>query len=230
MRNKEPGDNKPPSRAHQRWAAIAALAIIAVLVTLAACGGEQVSTPVKPPVATGPTATAANSSTAQSTGTPTPTAEPTATPAKPPLTKGPEPTSPPARDSGPPHGQAIFQANCAVCHGTDGEGQPDWHVKKPDGILPAPPLNGDGHTWHHGDGTLYTYVSKGGKFYEAPEIPSFKSGMPGFGETLSREEIIAVIKYLKSLWGDKVAEGFGLMKRESQALVSENDPFPPAAP
>ena len=103
-------------------------------------------------------------------------------------------------------------------------------MKKPDGILPAPPLNGDGHTWHHGDGTLYTYVSKGGKFYESPDIPSFKSGMPGFGETLSREEIIAAIKYLKSLWGDKVAEGFGLMQRESQTLISENDPFPPAAP
>ena len=126
-------------------------------------------------------------------------------------------------------------------------------------MLPAPPLNGDGHTWHHGDGTLYTYVSRGGKFYDSPGIPSFKSGMPsfrpwperpvsasgllraglsrpesvrrsGFGEILSREEIITVIKYLKSPWGDKLAEGFGLMKGGYQALASENDPFPPAAP
>ena len=101
-------------------------------------------------------------------------------------------------------------------------------MKKPDGILPAPPLNGDGHTWHHGDGTLYTYVSKGGKAFESLDLPSFKSGMPGFGEILSHEEIIAVIEYLKSLWGDKVAQGLGLMKRETQALVSENDPFSPA--
>ncbi len=97
-------------------------------------------------------------------------------------------------------------------------------------MLPAPPLNGDGHTWHHGDGTLYTYVSRGGKFYDSPGIPSFKSGMPSFGEILSREEIITVIKYLKSPWGDKLAEGFGLMKGGYQALASENDPFPPAAP
>ncbi len=94
--------------------------------------------------------------------------------------------------------------------------------------MPAPPLNGDGHTWHHGDGILYTYVNKGGNAFESPDLPSFKSGMPGFGEILSHEEIIAVIEYLKSLWGDKVAQGLGLMKRETQALVSENDPFPSA--
>ena len=94
-------------------------------------------------------------------------------------------------------------------------------MKNPDRVLPAPPLNGDGHTCHHGDGTLYTYVNKGGKAFESPDLPSF-------GEILSHEEIIAVIEYLKSLWGDKVAQRLGLMKRESQALVSENAPFPPA--
>ena len=107
-----------------------------------------------------------------------------------------------------------------------GEGQPNWHVKKPDGVLPAPPLNEDGHTWHHEDGTLYTYVSLGGKFFESPDIPSFKSGMPAFGETLSRGEIIAILEYLKSLWGDKVAEGLGMKKWESRILVSETDPYP----
>ena len=99
-------------------------------------------------------------------------------------------------------------------------------MKKADGTLPPPPLNGDGHTWHHGDGTLYTYVSRGGEFYESPDIPSFKSGMPAFGETLSHDEIFTVLEYLKSLWGEKFAEGFGVMKRESQSLVSENDPYP----
>ena len=124
-------------------------------------------------------------------------------------------------------GQKIFQANCAVCHGQNGEGQPDWHLRKADGTLPPPPLNGDGHTWHHGDGTLYIYVSQGGAAYESP---GHKSAMPAFGETLSHEEIIAVINYLRNQWGDKVAEGLGLVKRESQALVSENDPFPGPPP
>ena len=127
-------------------------------------------------------------------------------------------------------GEAIFRANCAACHGTNGEGQPNWHIRRPDGVLPAPPLNGDGHTWHHGDGTLYRVVSQGGAIFESPDLPNYKSGMPPFGETLSHDEIVAVINYVKTLWGDKMAEGLGLPVRESQALVSETDPFPEEPP
>ena len=127
-------------------------------------------------------------------------------------------------------GESIFRANCAVCHGANGEGQPNWYIRKPDGLLPAPPLNGDGHTWHHGDGTLYRIVSQGGAIYESPDLPNYKSGMPAFGETLPHQEIIAVISYIKSLWGDKMAEGLDLPIKESQALVSETDPFPKEMP
>ena len=123
-----------------------------------------------------------------------------------------------------PTGREIFASNCAVCHGVGGEGQPDWHVRKDDGYLPPPPLNGDGHTWHHADGLLYRIVSQGGKIFEDPSYPSFKSGMPAFGDQLSHEEIVAVLTYIKDLWGDKTARGLSI--RESQALVSEEDPFP----
>ena len=200
----------PASRGtKRRWAAANLAVAIITAALLAACGGEQPSSSGEATLAPSPTATA--------TTTPTATAALTLTPAS---------TVPPARDTATSSGQGIFQSNCAVCHGADGEGQPDWHIKKPDGVLPAPPLNGDGHTWHHGDGTLYTYVSRGGKAFESPDIPSFKSGMPAFGEVLSHDDIIAVIEYVKSLWGDKVAEGLGLKKQASQALVSETDPYP----
>ena len=122
-------------------------------------------------------------------------------------------------------GRELFVANCAVCHGVAAEGQPDWHIKKADGTLPAPPLNGDGHTWHHSDGLLYRIVSKGGKLLEDPSYPSFKSGMPAFGDQLSHEEIVEVLNYVKSLWGDKTSRGLSI--REFQALVSEQDPLPP---
>ena len=185
-----------------RWpAASLVVLIIAASALLGACGGEQPS----------PTAMVTTSPTATTTPT---------------LTRSPAATLTPVRDTATSSGQAIFQSNCTVCHGAGGEGQPDWHIKKPDGVLPAPPLDGNGHTWHHGDGTLYTYVSGGDKVFESPDIPSFKSGMPAFGETLSREEIIDVIEYVKALWGDKVAEGLGLEKRASQAIVSETDPYP----
>ena len=124
-----------------------------------------------------------------------------------------------------PTGEEIFASNCAACHGADGEGQPDWHVRKTDGTLPPPPLNGDGHTWHHADGLLYEIVSQGGKMLEDPSYPSFKSAMPAFGDRLSHEQIIEVLTYVKSLWGDKTSRGLSIV--ESQALVSEQDPFPP---
>ena len=131
-------------------------------------------------------------------------------------------SSPPLASS---TGRELFVANCAVCHGVAAEGQPDWHIKKADGTLPAPPLNGDGHTWHHSDGLLYRIVSKGGKLLEDPSYPSFKSGMPAFGDQLSHEEIVEVLNYVKSLWGDKTSRGLSI--RESQALASEQDPLPP---
>ena len=55
-------------------------------------------------------------------------------------------------------------------------------------------------------------------------MPSYKSGMPAFGDHLSRQEIIDVLAYVKGLWGDKTKRGLSI--RESQALVSEQDPFP----
>ena len=124
------------------------------------------------------------------------------------------------------NGQAIFAANCAVCHGVDGQGQPDWHIPQANGVLPAPPLNGDGHTWHHSDGLLYRIVTNGGAILEDPRVPGFKSGMPAFGEQLSNQEIVAALEYIKTLWKDKAKRGVSI--REAQAEASERDPFPPA--
>ena len=115
-------------------------------------------------------------------------------------------------------GQEVFAATCASCHGVNGEGHANWRTRQEDGTLPPPPLNGDGHTWHHADGVLYRIVSRGGSF------PGYQSGMPAFGEQLSHEEIINVLTYVKSLWGDKRFQGH--LIRETQALVSESDPFP----
>ena len=122
-------------------------------------------------------------------------------------------------------GQLIFTENCAACHGASGEGQPHWQTTNPDGTLPAPPLNGDGHTWHHGDGTLYKQVSLGGAYLEQEGLPGFKSAMPAFEDVLTHHEIIDVLTYVKSLWADQTIHG--TKKSDAQARVSENDPFPP---
>ena len=122
-------------------------------------------------------------------------------------------------------GQKVFASNCAACHGAGGVGQSNWHIRKADGTLPAPPLNGEGHTWHHGDGLLYRIVSEGGAALEAPGL---KSVMPAFGERLSHQEIVAVLTYVKSHWEGKMSRG--LFISESQAFASQQDPFPPGSP
>ena len=85
-----------------------------------------------------------------------------------------------------------------------------------DGTLPAPPLNGDGHTWHHGDGLLYRIVREGGKMQEDPVLlPNFKSAMPAFGAQLSHEEIVAVLTYIKGWWGDKTSRGLSIVEAQA---------------
>ena len=117
--------------------------------------------------------------------------------------------------------QQVFVTNCAVCHGTAGQGDPDWRIRTEDGTLRPPPLNGDGHTWHHSDGVLYRTVRDGGGI---PSQPDYKSGMPAFGDTLTRQEILDVLAYIKSLWEEKPFADASLT--ELQAARSVNDPFP----
>lgn len=112
-------------------------------------------------------------------------------------------------------GRAVYAANCARCHGADGEGQPNWRQQNPDETYPAPPHDSTGHTWHHGDGLLYRVVRDGGRIFEAP---GFKSAMPAFGDRLSSEETRAVVTFLKTMWGPE--------ERATQAEVSLRDPFP----
>lgn len=112
-------------------------------------------------------------------------------------------------------GRAIYQANCATCHGANGEGQPNWKRQNPDETYPPPPHDASGHTWHHGDGLLFRTVRDGGKIYETP---GFKSAMPSFGDRLSPAEIKAALTYIKTLWTGE--------QRAAQAEASKSDPFP----
>lgn len=92
-------------------------------------------------------------------------------------------------------GQAIYDAQCAECHGPDGEGQPNWKRPGPDGVFPAPPHDSSGHTWHHSDSQLVEIISQGGS------MPN--STMPAYGDSLSEGEIEAVLAYIKTFWGPR---------------------------
>ena len=96
-------------------------------------------------------------------------------------------------------GQSIYAEHCAACHGAQLEGAPNWQIRDADGLLPAPPHDAPGHTWHHDDETLFTLTKYGlaGLMENAPP-----SGMPVYDGVLSDADIIAVLSFIKSTWPD----------------------------
>lgn len=95
-------------------------------------------------------------------------------------------------------GETVYARQCASCHGTNLEGQPEWRRRLPNGRLPAPPHDESGHTWHHPDHVLFAITKNGLVAPHAPE--GHESDMPAFGGKLSDAEIWAVLAYIKSRW------------------------------
>ena len=93
-------------------------------------------------------------------------------------------------------GKVLFQNHCAVCHGDSAAATADWRETNEDGEYPPPPLNGSAHTWHHPMSILERTIVVGG-------IP-LGGVMPGFGETLNRDEAHATIAYFQSFWSDDI--------------------------
>lgn len=95
-------------------------------------------------------------------------------------------------------GERIYVTQCASCHGARLEGQPEWRTRGADGLLPAPPHDASGHTWHHPDETLFRIT----KFGVASIVgdPNYKSAMPVYEGVLSDADIIAVLSWIKAQW------------------------------
>lgn len=108
-------------------------------------------------------------------------------------------TAAPADDRTIALGERVYQANCATCHGVEGEGEPNWRSPRSDGTYPAPPHDSSGHTWHHSDEVLLDIIRRGGQAMYGRE--GFQSRMPPWGEQLNDEEIRAVLAYIKTYWG-----------------------------
>jgi mono/diheme cytochrome c family protein len=95
-------------------------------------------------------------------------------------------------------GEPLYTQHCASCHGANLEGVPDWKIIQPDGKLLSPPHDTSGHTWHHPDDLLVSVIVDGGD----PSI----SDMPGFRDILTDEEMIAILSFIKSSWGQEERE------------------------
>ena len=94
-------------------------------------------------------------------------------------------------------GRAIYEKNCAECHGTNGKGQPgDWRVRDAKGMYPPPPLDDSAHAWHHPTKVLMEAIRDGS--------PGGEGNMPAWKGKLSEQEMQDVVVYIKSLWPDPV--------------------------
>jgi len=95
-------------------------------------------------------------------------------------------------------GSKVYASNCASCHGENLEGQPNWRSPGEDGLLPAPPHDETGHSWHHTDDVLFGITKYG--LAEFSGLEGYVSAMPIYKDVLSDEEIIAVLSFIKSRW------------------------------
>ncbi len=102
-------------------------------------------------------------------------------------------------------GKTLYADNCAACHGADLEGAPDWQVPDENGVLPAPPHDETGHTWHHSNVQNFDYTKLGGaKIVERMGLSSFTSGMPGFEGQLTDDEIWDILAFIHSNWPEDI--------------------------
>ena len=100
-------------------------------------------------------------------------------------------------------GELLYAQNCAACHGP---------VQGP-AAIPIAPVHGDaGHTWHHPDRLLFDWTL---------DRPPLATIMPAFRGTLSEEEVLAVLAYIKSTWLPEIQERQNMGSAQYEAQVIE---------
>jgi mono/diheme cytochrome c family protein len=111
-------------------------------------------------------------------------------------------------------GAEVYRANCATCHGERAQGVPHWAKKGPDGKFPPPPLDAQGHAWHHPMSWLVMTVKEG----------SVKKGggMPAWAGVLKDEDIEAVLAYVQSLWPKETYKSWKFMDDKARAGLTHH--------
>lgn len=92
-------------------------------------------------------------------------------------------------------GNDLYVTHCQTCHGVNGVGGKPVNsmLRNPDWIVP-PALDDSQHAWHHSDENLIEVILDGSP--RTSEMPAWKS-------TLSKQDAVDLVAYIKSLWSDR---------------------------
>lgn len=106
------------------------------------------------------------------------------------------------------NGERLYAENCASCHGANLEGQADWRSPDESGLMPAPPHDMTGHTWHHPDVQLFAIV----KYGTAALVGNgYESNMAAYEDVLTDAQIVDIMAYIKSTWPAEIIERHNAM-------------------
>jgi mono/diheme cytochrome c family protein len=105
-----------------------------------------------------------------------------------------------------PLGKKIYEAQCAVCHATEGQGKPPHF----------PPLANNQSIQMNSAVNPIRMVLNGGYAPGTSKNP-MPYGMPPFAQSLSDEEVAAVVTYIRTAWGN---HGAPVSEHEVNALRS----------
>ncbi|GMR18263.1 MAG: hypothetical protein BMS9Abin33_0669 [Gammaproteobacteria bacterium] len=97
-------------------------------------------------------------------------------------------------------GAAVFQRNCAECHGPEAQGHPDWGsttTGKKKAYVVAPPLNGAGVTWKRSRQDIKNIIKQGVIKENVPVMPAWKG-------RVDEQELDDVVTWFQALWPPEV--------------------------
>jgi len=124
-------------------------------------------------------------------------------------------------------GKHLYTAYCASCHGRALQGQPLWQMRDESAHRRAPALDRFGPAWQQNDQALFRVVKSGGM----NAAPGIGSAMPAFAATLSDNDILATIAFIKARWpiGLRVAQALlnPASRGTPRQASSSNWAFPP---
>jgi mono/diheme cytochrome c family protein len=95
-------------------------------------------------------------------------------------------------------GVRLYQEHCALCHGPEAQGHPDWQNPQ---VVAAPPLNGGGNVWKRRKQDMIAIIQNGAKRHGDPVMPAWKG-------RLSDQDIEDIIAWFQALWPADVYESW----------------------